>query len=76
MDLHPEKSEARKLKYKAARYSLIQDTVYRRRFTLPYFKCLGMDQTEYVMREIHEGICDNHYGAQFIVHKALLQGYY
>ena len=70
-DLPSDKSEARRLKYKAARYCLIQDTLYRRGFTLPYLKCLGSDEAEYVMREIHEGICGNHYGAQSLAQKAL-----
>ncbi|XP_024039539.1 uncharacterized protein LOC112098145 [Citrus clementina] len=56
-DLPSDKSEARRLKYKAARYCLIQDTLYRRGFTIPYLKCLESNEAEYVMREIHEGIC-------------------
>lgn len=76
MDLRSDKSKARKLKNKVARYSLMQDTLYRKWFTLPYLKCLGMDQTEYVMREIYEGICDNHYGAQSLAQKALRHRYY
>ena len=75
-DLPSDKSEVRRLKYKAARYCLIQDTLYRREFTLPNLKCLGSDEAEYVMREIHEGICGNHYGAQSLAQKALHQGYY
>lgn len=75
-DLPSDKSQARKLKYMAARYCLIQGTLYRRGFTLPYLKWLGSDQAEYVMREIHEGICGNHYGAQSLAQKALRQGYY
>ena len=62
-DLPSDKSEARRLKYKVAQYCLIEDTLYRRRFTLLYLKCLGDEQVEYVMSEIHEGICGNHYGA-------------
>ncbi|XP_015381527.1 uncharacterized protein LOC107174842 [Citrus sinensis] len=53
-----------------------EDTLYRRGFTLPYFKCLGSDEAEYVMREIYEGICGNHYGAQSLTQKTLRQGYY
>ena len=75
-DLPSDKSEVRRLKYKAARYCLIQDTLYRREFTLPNLKCLGSDEAEYVIREIHEGICGNHYGAQSLAQKALHQRYY
>ena len=75
-DLPSNKSEVRRLKYKAARYCLIEDTLYRRRFTLHYLKCLGDEHAEYVMREIHERICGNHYGAQSLAQKALRQGFY
>ena len=70
-DFPSDKSEARRLKYKIVRYCLIQDTVYKRWFTLPYLKCLGSDQAEYVIREIHKGICGNHYVAQLLAQKAL-----
>ena len=62
-NLSSDKSETRRLKYKAAQYCLIQDTLYRRGFTFLYLKCLGSEQAEYVMRETQEGICGNHYGA-------------
>ena len=74
--LPSDKSEARRLKYKTTLYCLIQDTLYKRGFTLLYLKCLGSDEVEYVMKEIHEGICGNYYGAQSLAQKALRQGYY
>ncbi|XP_024046513.1 uncharacterized protein LOC112100880 [Citrus clementina] len=52
------------------------EPIIRRWFTLPYLKCLESDKAEYVMREIYEGICGNHYGAQSLAQKALRQGYY
>ena len=75
-DLPSDKSEAKRLKYKVTRYCLIKDTLYRRGFTLPYLKCLGDEQAKYVMREIYEGICGNHYRAQSLAQKALRQGFY
>ena len=32
--------------------------------------------TEYVLREVHEGICGNHIGARALAGKVLRQGYY
>ena len=75
-DLLYDKSEVRRLKYKAARYCLIQDTLYRRGFTIPYLRYLGSDEVRNVMKEIHEGICGNHYGVQSLAQKDLRQGYY
>jgi ribonuclease HI len=61
--------EARKLKVKATRFILMQGILYRRGFSLPYLCCLNKLKTEYVMREVHEGICGNHSGEQSLVHK-------
>uniref|UniRef100_A0A2N9G447 Integrase catalytic domain-containing protein n=1 Tax=Fagus sylvatica TaxID=28930 RepID=A0A2N9G447_FAGSY len=33
-------------------------------------------QADYVMREVHEGICGNHSGARSLVHKIVRAGYY
>ena len=32
--------------------------------------------TEYVLREVHEGVCGNHIGARALAGKVLRQGYY
>ena len=52
--------EARKLKCRAARYTLLDGVLYRRGFTLPLLRCLDDKEANYVLREIHEGICGNH----------------
>ncbi|XP_024028291.1 uncharacterized protein LOC112093653 [Morus notabilis] len=39
-------------------------------------RCLNKDEANYVMREIHEGICGNHSGGRSLSYKALRQGYY
>uniref|UniRef100_A0A2N9IJZ2 Uncharacterized protein n=1 Tax=Fagus sylvatica TaxID=28930 RepID=A0A2N9IJZ2_FAGSY len=61
--------EARKLRTRFARFALIQGTLYKRGFSLPYLRCLGKAEAEYVIREVHEGICGNHSGARSLVHK-------
>ena len=57
-----EKEVARKLKVRAARFVLIKDVLYKRGFSHPYLRCLGNEEADYVMREVHEGICRNHQG--------------
>ena len=47
--------EARKLKVRAARFILIQGILYKKSFSLPYIRCFDKPETEYVMREVHEG---------------------
>ena len=39
-------------------------------------KCVPPLEVEYIMKEIHEGICGNHAGGQSLVFKTLTQGYY
>ena len=58
-----EKGAARKLKVQVSQFVLIKDVLYKRGFSRPYLRCLGHKEANYVMREIHEGICGNHSGA-------------
>ena len=70
------KDVARKLKVQASRFVLLGDVLYKRGFSQPYLRCLSHDEADYVMREVHEGICGNHSGVQLLVHKLIQAGYY
>ena len=70
------KDAARKLKVQASRFVLIRDVLYKRGFSRPYLRCLSHDEADYVMREVHEGICRNHSGARSLVHKLIRARYY
>ncbi|CAL9021791.1 unnamed protein product, partial [Prunus brigantina] len=70
------KSQARKLRYRSARYTVINDVLYKRGYTTPYLKCLTTEQGDYVLREIHSGVCGDHSGSRSLAHKAFRQGYY
>ena len=70
------KKVARKLKVQAVRFVLIRDVLYKRGFSHPYLRCLGTKEADYVIREIHEGICGNHSGSRSLVHKLVRAGYY
>ena len=74
--LPDEKEAARKLKVQATRFVLIKDILYKRGFSCPYLRCLGMEEADYAMREIHEGICRNHSGSWSLVYKLIQAGYY
>ena len=56
------KIEAHILRLKATRYVLYDDKLYRRGCSMPLLKCIPPSEAEYVMRDIHEGICGNHAG--------------
>ena len=60
----------------AAHFTLIEDNLYKRYFTGPYLKCLNDAETQYVLAELHEGVCCNHIGMRTLAHRAHSQGYY
>ena len=68
--------EASKLRARSTRFTVHRGTLYKRVFSTPILKCVGREDTNYVLREIHEGICDNHIGARTLAGKTLRQGYY
>ncbi|XP_075633391.1 uncharacterized protein LOC142605849 [Castanea sativa] len=70
------KEAARKLKVQAARFVLIKDILYKRDFSCPYLRCLSLEEADYFMREVHEGICRNHSGSRSLVHKMIRAGYH
>ena len=74
--LPEEKDEARKLRVRSAKYVLMDEVLYKRGFSQPYLRCLALDDANYVLREVHEGACDNHSGARSLVHKVVRAGYY
>lgn len=57
------KEVTRKLKVQAAQFILIKDILYKRDFSRPFLRCLSPEEANYVMREVHEGICENHLGS-------------
>ncbi|XP_074326570.1 uncharacterized protein LOC141664514 [Apium graveolens] len=60
--LPDEKNEARRIKYKAARYVIYDKILYIRGFSVPLPKCIYGEECNYILREVHEGICGNHSG--------------
>ncbi|XP_077230115.1 uncharacterized protein LOC143863310 [Tasmannia lanceolata] len=74
--LPEDKKEARKVKQRAARFSLSSDILYKRSYTLPYLKCLRPGDAAYTLQETHEGICGEHLGGKALAIKVLLRGLY
>jgi len=64
------------MKKHVARFVLIDQDLYRRGYTRPLLKCLTPKQVTYVMKELHEGVCETHYGAQTMAAKVLRTEYY
>ena len=70
------RDEAHKLIIKSVKYVLMDEVLYKRGFSQPYLRCLAPDEVNYVLREVHEGVCGNHSGARSLVHKVVRAGYY
>ena len=68
--------EASKLRSRSARFTIHRGAIYKRGFFTPILKCIVKEDTDYVLREVHEGVCRNHIGARALAGKVLRQGYY
>ena len=68
--------EARKVKKRAARFTILNDALYKRGFSVPYLKCVDESKAMYILEEIHEGICGNHAGPRSLVRKIVKIGYF
>ena len=68
--------EASKLRSRSARFTVHQGTLYKPGFSTPILKCVGNEDANYILREVHEGICGKHIGARTLAGKTLRQGYY
>ena len=68
--------EAYKLRARLARFTVHRGTLYKRGFSRPILKCVGKEDANYILREVHEGVCGNHIGARTLARKTLRQGYY
>ncbi|KAL2232086.1 UNVERIFIED_CONTAM: Ribonuclease HI [Sesamum indicum] len=67
---------AKRLQFKANRFTMIGDDLYKRTPEGVLLKCLDAERAWYVLREIHEGSCGNHSGGRSLAQKILRQGYF
>ncbi|CAL9017597.1 unnamed protein product, partial [Prunus brigantina] len=74
--LPTDRTEAKTVRRRSARYLLLQGILYRRSYSLPLLRCVAPQQGDYILREIHEGACGDHSGSRSLAFKAVRQGYY
>ncbi|KAL2238323.1 UNVERIFIED_CONTAM: Retrovirus-related Pol polyprotein from transposon [Sesamum indicum] len=67
---------AKRIKFRATRFTMLSGQLYKRTVDGPLLKCLDEERALYVMREIHEGSCGNHSGARSLAQKIIRQGFY
>jgi hypothetical protein len=52
--------EAKTIKRRACKYTIIEGRPFKRGFSTPLSKCLDSDEATYALEEIHEGISGQH----------------
>ena len=60
--LSKDKKKTRLLRLKVVRYTMYDGRLYKRGFSTDLLKCVDLEKGNYILQEIHEGICDNHAG--------------
>jgi hypothetical protein len=55
---------------------MIDDVLYRRSISTPLLKCLSLQESFYVLQEIHEGICGLYTGSIAPTTQVMQTGYY
>ncbi|XP_016185408.1 uncharacterized protein LOC107627044 [Arachis ipaensis] len=68
--------EEKRTKWEAANYTLIAGQLYKCRFSQPLLKCVESGDTEYILREVHEGCCGNHIGGKTLAQKVIRARYF
>lgn len=74
--LPPDRTEARKIKYRAASYIIMGNYLYRRSATQPLLRCATPEEARLIMEEVHEGICADHLAGKALSLKVLRHGYF
>ena len=75
-ELPNERNKAQKIQIQLAKFSLVNGQLFKRSLDESYLKCLTIEHRQYVLAELHEGICGNHPGGRTLEHRAHTQGYY
>ena len=75
-ELPNDRDKAHRIQIQSARFSMVDEQLYKRSLGGPYLMCLTPEQGQYVLVELHEGICGNHPGGRTLAHRAHTQGYY
>ena len=67
---------ARKIRKRVARFTILNDVLYKRSFSMLYLKCVDDDKAKYILEEIHEGSCGDHVGPRSFMSKVIRTGYF
>ena len=68
--------EAKKIQKRAAKFTILNEELYKRGYSQSYLRCIEKEETRYVLEEVHGGICGDHMGAKSLVRKIMRTGYF
>ncbi|XP_058768343.1 uncharacterized protein LOC131642076 [Vicia villosa] len=75
-ELPTDAKEASAIKRRACLYTIVENKLYWRGFSIPLLKCVDASQALEILQELHEGISGQHLGGRSLARKALRAGYY
>ncbi|KAL5570327.1 hypothetical protein UlMin_026902 [Ulmus minor] len=61
-ELPEDRNEARRLRAKAARFTIHDGKLLKRSFSGPYLRCVTPVEASHILSELHDGECGNHSG--------------
>ena len=67
---------SQEVRKKAARFTILNDILYKRGFSIPYLKCVDEEEVKYILKEIHKGVCEDHVGPRSLVSKVVKTSYF
>ena len=50
---------------------ILNDTLYKRGFSMLYPRCVNEEEAKYILEKIHEGICRDHVGLRSLISKVI-----
>lgn len=56
--------QAQQIKWRAMRFTLIDNNLYKRIFSHSLLRCLGLGEVEYVLQEFYKGSSGSHVGGR------------
>ena len=74
--LPPNPEEAKQIKKRATRFTVLNNELYKRGFSQPYLRCVEEEEAKYVLEEVHGGIYGGHIGAKSLARKIIRAGYF
>ena len=63
--------EVAKLRARASKFIVHKGRLYKRGFFAPILKCIEERDVDYVLKEVHEGVCGNQIEARALARKVL-----